>query len=122
MKFYQTNLALALHRLLHVLVTVLVAAVCMTSSAFAQPVEAAKQGTEAVETKSSAGAETGKDKTKKQKDEQAKPKKEKRGSLVIAPIPISSPAFGSGLLLITGYVFKVGPNDKESPPSFLGGA
>lgn len=36
--------------------------------------------------------------------------KEKRGSLVIAPIPISSPAFGSGLLLITAYVFKF---DKE---------
>ena len=126
MKLYQTNLAPSLHRLLHVLVIVLVAAVCMASNAFAQPVEASKQGTDAVENNPSAGDETGdetsKDKTKKQKDDQAKPKKEKRGSLVIAPIPISSPAFGSGLLLITGYVFKVDPNDKESPPSFLGGA
>ena len=126
MKLYQTNLAPTLHRLLHVLVAVLVAAVCMASNAFAQPVEASKQGTDAVENNPSAGDETGdetsKDKTKKQKDDQAKPKKEKRGSLVIAPIPISSPAFGSGLLLITGYVFKVDPNDKESPPSFLGGA
>ena len=126
MKLYQTNLAPSLHRLLHVLVAVLVAAVCMASNAFAQPVEASKQGTDAVEDNPSAGDETGdetsKDKTKKQKDDQAKPKKEKRGSLVIAPIPISSPAFGSGLLLITGYVFKVDPNDKESPPSFLGGA
>src|SRR6185295_17958497 len=38
--------------------------------------------------------------------DKAAPKKEKRGSLVIALIPISSPAFGSGLLLIVGYVFK----------------
>ena len=57
MKFYRTNLALALHRLLHVLVTVLIAGVCMTSSAFAQPVEAVKQGTDAVETNPSASDE-----------------------------------------------------------------
>src|SRR5215204_692286 len=50
-----------------------------------------------------------------------KKKTEKRGSLVIAPIPISSPAFGSGLLLITGYVFKLNEQDKTSPPSWLGG-
>ncbi len=54
--------------------------------------------------------------------EPEKEKKEKRGSLVIAPIPISSPAFGSGLLLITGYVFKLNEEDKTSPPSWLGGA
>ena len=34
-------------------------------------------------------------------------KSEKRGSLVIAPIPISSPAFGSGLLLIYGLCVQV---------------
>jgi len=58
-----------------------------------------------------------------QKDQEPeKEKGEKRGSLVIAPIPISSPAFGSGLLLITGYVFKLNEQDKTSPPSWLGGA
>jgi hypothetical protein len=57
-----------------------------------------------------------------QKDDPTKPKKEKRGSFIIAPIPISSPAFGSGLLLIGAYVFKLNENDKESPPSWLGGA
>src|SRR3569832_2246710 len=58
-----------------------------------------------------------------QKDQEPeKEKEEKRGSLVIAPIPISSPAFGSGLLLITGYVFKLNEQDKTSPPSWLGGA
>lgn len=49
-------------------------------------------------------------------------KSNKRGSLVIAPIPISSPAFGSGLLLITGYVFKLNEHDQVSPPSWLGAA
>ena len=49
-------------------------------------------------------------------------KSEKRGSLIVAPIPISSPAFGSGLILIGGYVFKLDQNDDVSPPSWLGGA
>ncbi len=57
-----------------------------------------------------------------EKDPQTEPKKEKRGSIIVAPIPISSPAFGSGLLLITAYVFKLDENDKKSPPSWLGAA
>ena len=56
----------------------------------------------------------------KKDDPPTKPKKEKRGSIIVAPIPISSPAFGSGLLLITAYVFKFTENDKTSPPSYLG--
>jgi hypothetical protein len=50
----------------------------------------------------------------------SKPKKPKRGTLVIAPIPISSPAVGSGLILALGYVFKLNPEDKLSPPSTVG--
>jgi len=46
---------------------------------------------------------------------------EKRGEIVIAPIPISSPAIGSGLLLGFGYVFPLNKNDKVSPPSTIGG-
>jgi hypothetical protein len=49
-----------------------------------------------------------------------KPKKPKRGTLIIAPIPISSPAVGSGLVLVFGYVFKLNPEDKLSPPSMVG--
>ncbi|MGB7924596.1 MAG: BamA/TamA family outer membrane protein [Pyrinomonadaceae bacterium] len=60
--------------------------------------------------------------TKQQPDDQGKQKSEKRGSLVIAPIPISSPAFGSGLLLIVGYVFKFDKDDDVSPPSSVGAA
>ena len=55
-----------------------------------------------------------------EKDDKEKQKKEKRGSLVIAPIPISSPAFGSGLVLIAGYVFKFDMDDKVSSPSWAG--
>jgi hypothetical protein len=55
-----------------------------------------------------------------QKTAGAKPKKQKRGQLIIAPIPISSPAVGSGLVLAVGYVFKLNQNDKSSPPSTVG--
>ena len=48
------------------------------------------------------------------------PKKPKRGSLIFAPIPISSPAVGSGLVLGVGYVFKFKQEDKLSPPSTVG--
>jgi Omp85 superfamily domain len=49
-----------------------------------------------------------------------KPKKPKRGQLIIAPIPITSPAVGSGLVLVLGYVFKLNQEDKLSPPSTVG--
>jgi hypothetical protein len=57
-----------------------------------------------------------------QADDKGKEKGEKRGSFIIAPIPISSPAFGSGLLLIFGYVFQFDKEDTVSPPSWVGGA
>lgn len=60
--------------------------------------------------------------TDKQQDDQGKQKSKKRGSFIIAPIPISSPAFGSGLLLIVGYVFQFDKKDEVSPPSWVGGA
>lgn len=47
-------------------------------------------------------------------------KKNKRGSFIVAPIPIISPALGSGLVLGVGYVFKLNQNDKTSPPSSIG--
>ena len=51
-------------------------------------------------------------------DQQAE--KKKRGTWIIAPIPISSPAVGSGLVLAVAYVFKVDDDDELSPPSTLG--
>ena len=51
-----------------------------------------------------------------------KEKKEKRGSIVVAPLPISSPAIGSGIVPIFGYIFPFSKKDKVSPPSVIGGA
>jgi hypothetical protein len=66
-------------------------------------------------------SQTSQSSSQQQDDNQTK-KEEKRGSFVIAPIPISSPAFGSGLLLVVGYVFKFDKNDEISAPSTLGAA
>lgn len=49
-----------------------------------------------------------------------KQKKEKRGSLILAPIPIKSPAFGAGMIIGVGYVFKLKEGDKLSLPSTIG--
>jgi outer membrane protein assembly factor BamA len=53
---------------------------------------------------------------------EVKNKKEevRRGALVIAPIPISSPAVGSGLVLAVGYIFPFSKTDTVSPPSVIG--
>jgi hypothetical protein len=60
--------------------------------------------------------------TKKSRDQDrdATAKKPKRGQLVIAPIPATSPAVGAGLILAVGYVFKLNQEDKLSPPSVIG--
>jgi hypothetical protein len=47
---------------------------------------------------------------------------QKRGEIVFAPIPLSNPAIGSGLILGLGYIFPLNTNDKLSPPSMIGGA
>lgn len=51
-----------------------------------------------------------------------KEKKEKRGSIVAAPLPISSPAIGSGITPVLGYIFSFSMKDKISPPSVVGAA
>jgi hypothetical protein len=45
---------------------------------------------------------------------------EARGSWLVAPLPISSPALGSGFVPVLGYIFSIRTNDKTSPPSILG--
>jgi hypothetical protein len=45
-----------------------------------------------------------------------KKKRVRRGSFVVAPLPISSPAIGSGLVPVLGYIFPLSKNDKISPP------
>src|SRR5258705_2473890 len=43
-----------------------------------------------------------------------------RGSIVVAPLPIGSPAIGTGIVPILGYIFPFSKNDKVSPPSTVG--
>ena len=47
-------------------------------------------------------------------------KKTPRGALVPAPLPISSPAVGIGIIPGLGYIFPFSRNDKVSPPSVIG--
>jgi hypothetical protein len=52
------------------------------------------------------------------KSEKAK-NKEKRGAIVAAPLPIPSPALGSGTIPVVGYIFPFSKNDKVSPLRWL---
>jgi hypothetical protein len=45
-----------------------------------------------------------------------------RGAIVVAPLPIVSPAIGTGVVPVLGYIFPLDKNDKVSPPSIIGGA
>jgi len=47
-------------------------------------------------------------------------KQEKKGSWLFAPIPISSPAVGSGLEFAVARVFPLNKQDEVSPPSAVG--
>jgi outer membrane protein assembly factor BamA len=48
--------------------------------------------------------------------------KQNGGSFVIAPLPISSPALGSGIVPVLAYIFPLNRSDKTSPPSLIGAA
>ena len=41
-------------------------------------------------------------------------------ALVVAPLPISSPALGSGIVPVLACIFPLRRNDKTSPPSIVG--
>jgi len=59
------------------------------------------------------------------KAEPAKTNKKKpapRGSIVPAPLPISSPTVGVGIIPGVGYIFPFSKDDKVSPPSVVGAA
>jgi hypothetical protein len=60
-------------------------------------------------------------KTSSQAEESKKKKKKlSRGAFVVAPLPISSPAIGSGIIPVLGYIFPFSTHDKISPPSTIG--
>jgi hypothetical protein len=55
-----------------------------------------------------------------QPKEKGKKKHSKLQGLVVAPLPISSPAIGSGIIPVLGYIFPFNSKDKVSPPSTVG--
>ena len=55
-----------------------------------------------------------------QPQDKEKEKRARRGAFVIAPLPTSSPAIGSGIVPILGYIFTLSMKDKVSPPSVVG--
>jgi hypothetical protein len=59
---------------------------------------------------------------KPEKPPKKKNKIEERGAIVVAPLPISSPAVGSGIIPVLGYIFPFSTKDKVSPPSTIGAA
>ncbi len=64
-----------------------------------------------------ASAQTGADSSQTQP---AAPKEEKKGEWLIAPIPINSPAIGTGLEWAVARVFPIDKKDEVSPPSTVG--
>lgn len=51
-----------------------------------------------------------------------KKEKDARGSILIAPLPLVSPAIGSGIIPVVAYIFPFSKNDEVSPPSTVGAA
>ena len=47
-------------------------------------------------------------------------KEQQKGSFVIAPLPIVSPAIGSGIVPVLAYIFPFQMRDENSPPSLVG--
>jgi hypothetical protein len=62
--------------------------------------------------------------SEKAKKQQTKTQKKSahRGAIVAAPLPIVSPALGSGIVPVLGYIFPLSKDDKISPPSVIGAA
>jgi Omp85 superfamily domain len=54
--------------------------------------------------------------TKQEKEQ----KEQRRGSFVFAPLPIVSPAIGSGIVPVVAYIFPFQTRDENSPPSLVG--
>ena len=73
-------------------------------------------------TQTATGTSTDQSQDKDKPDDPAANKNPARGSWIIAPIPINSPAFEGGIILGVGYVFKLKMEDKVSPPSTIGAA
>jgi hypothetical protein len=90
----------------------------------AGPTPAARESSpQSVPKTDAAEQETPNEKKDEDEDEEKKKGKKKnpsRGSIVVAPLPASSPAIGSGIIPVLGYIFPFSKKDKVSPPSTVG--
>lgn len=55
-----------------------------------------------------------------QQEDSQKKTHQKSGAFVVAPLPISSPALGAGVVPVLAYIFPTSIGDKTSPPSVVG--
>jgi hypothetical protein len=60
------------------------------------------------------------DSAQPEKPPEKKKKLVRRGGILVAPLPISSPAIGSGIVPVLAYIFPFSLKDEVSPPSVLG--
>jgi hypothetical protein len=105
---------------------------CLLKPSAAQDEPAAPSPTSAVEPKSPKDAAQEpstppapevkpQEQTEKTATKSEKKKKEHRGLILIAPLPLVSPAIGTGIIPVVGYIFPFSKNDKVSPPSTVRG-
>jgi Omp85 superfamily domain len=101
-------------------VLVLVTALCSCSNIHAQesPPETTPQSVQKSDPVQEGSSSEKKDNdTDEEKDKEKRPS---RGSFVVAPLPLSSPAIGDGVIPVLGYIFPFSKNDGVSPPSTVG--
>ncbi len=82
------------------------------------PKDAAQNSTTSATTETKDEEKTAKAEEKKKEEE----KKAHRGAIVVAPLPIVSPAIGSGIVPVVGYIFPLQVNKEHPEPSVIGAA
>jgi len=78
-----------------------------------------KAPADSVKAASQAGQPTNQEQPGAQPEKEAK--SPPRGTFIAVPIPISSPALGTGIIPAAGYIFPFSKKDKISSPSVIGG-
>ena len=109
---------LQIYRLLALLFTAVLWG-CLNMSALAQE-SGPDQATGAVTKPAPVEQETPDEKQKKEEEKKKSDEQASRGSFVAAPVPIVSPAVGTGVIPALGYIFPFSRRDKVSPPSVVG--
>lgn len=105
-------------------VALAVLSVCITLAAMANAQEEqdspvpnlSKSDTQQTDTPSGQTSGNSKTEVKVQKEAPSA----RKASIVVAPLPISSPALGTGVIPILGYIFPLRKDDQVSSPSVLG--